>query len=232
MFIGSIVLAAIALGLTYLWLPLALLVLPVWIWLFAFFRDPERPIPTEPHVMVSPADGTVSDITPLSHVDLLGEPAVRVGIFLSVFDVHMNRAPCDARVTAIKYQPGKFINALHHSQASEQNESNTLVLCDVADGQPLAMVKQIVGAIARRIVCTAHVGDMLHRGQRIGMMKFGSRTELFIPTRLKPEVKVAVGQKVHGALDIIAVLHNPASMTATSTAGSTSGQPALPKESQ
>ncbi|MGE5611410.1 MAG: phosphatidylserine decarboxylase [Bacillota bacterium] len=230
MMIGSIVLGAIALGLAYVWLPLAVLVLPVWIWLFAFFRDPERPVPTEPRIMVSPADGTVSDVTPLSHVQLLGEPAVRIGIFLSVFDVHINRAPCDGRVTTIKYQPGRFINALHHQQASEQNECNTLVLCDVADGQPLAMVKQIVGAIARRIVCTASVGDLLQRGQRIGMMKFGSRTELFIPTRLNPEVKVAVGQKVRGALDVIAVLHSPAPTTATPTAESACGQPALPKE--
>ena len=189
-----------------LWLlqPLsALLVLPVWIWLIAFFRDPERPIPLDPHLYVSPADGVVSDITPIEHDDLIGGPAMRVGIFLSVFNVHVNRSPCEGTVLKTVYKQGKFINAMHHASASSDNESNTIVIGD-ANGTPIAVVKQIVGLIARRIVCTAYDGAVLTRGQRIGMIKFGSRTELTIPSSLQPIVKVSVGQKVRGAIDVIA----------------------------
>jgi phosphatidylserine decarboxylase len=181
-----------------------LILLPLWIWLIAFFRDPQRTVPAGPNLMVSPADGTVSDITELPDHALLGGPAVRVGIFLSVFSVHVNRAPCDGVVTDIRFQPGKFINAMNHSQASEQNQSNTLVISDPAGGKPVAVVRQIVGLIARRIVCEPGVGSAVTRGQRIGMIKFGSRTELIIPKSLNPQVRVAVGQKVRGAADLIA----------------------------
>jgi phosphatidylserine decarboxylase len=209
MLVGSIVLAAIALLLWNAWPPLVVLVVPVWIWLIAFFRDPERAIPSQPNLMVSPADGKVTDIIELPHVELLGGPAVRVGIFLSVFNVHVNRSPCDGTVTAVKYQRGKFINAMNSDHASEQNESNTLVISDPANRQPVAVVKQIVGLIARRIVCTAAVGDTLQRGQRFGMIKFGSRTELYIAKSLQPQVHVSIGQTVRGAIDVIAVLGNP-----------------------
>ena len=210
MSVGSIVLAAIAVLLWKAWPPLVILIAPVWIWLFAFFRDPDRPIPFQPNVMVSPADGKVTDIVELPHVELLGGPGVRVGIFLSVFNVHVNRSPCDGKVTAVNYQRGKFINAMNYDHASEQNESNTLAIADPVHGQPIAVVKQIVGLIARRIVCTAAPGDALQRGQRIGMIKFGSRTELYIAKSLAPQVQVALGQKVRGAIDVIAVLGKPA----------------------
>src|SRR4051812_9043728 len=115
MLIGSIVLLAVAgtLGWFNHWL--ALIVLPVLIWLFAFFRDPNRPVPTDQHIMVSPADGAVSDITEIAHDELLGGPCVRVGIFLSVFNVHINRSPCDGRVVHVDYKKGKFINAMKHN---------------------------------------------------------------------------------------------------------------------
>ena len=210
MLIGSIVLvaAAVVLGWSFWW-PISLLLLPVLIWLFAFFRDPERPIPAEQHIMVSPADGTVSDITDLPHYDLLGGPAVRVGIFLSVFNVHINRSPCDGKVIKVEYKKGKFINAMSHDKASEENESNTVVLAEPATDRPIAVVKQIVGLIARRIIFTAKVGDMLKRGERIGMIKFGSRTELYVPTSLEPQVKVQVGQSVRGGADVIVELGKP-----------------------
>src|SRR5271170_3480709 len=130
MLIGAILLLAIAVGLGWLWRPLALLVLPFLVFLFAFFRDPQRQIPTDNTAVVSPADGTVSDITEIPHDELLGGPAVRIGIFLSVFNVHVNRCPCDGRVTAIEYKAGKFINAMKHDAASDQNESNTIVLAE------------------------------------------------------------------------------------------------------
>lgn len=209
MLIGSLVLAVVAIGLGLAWWPLALIVLPVLIWLFAFFRDPERVIPADQHIMVSPADGKVSDITELPHDDLLGGPCVRVGIFLSVFNVHINRAPCDARVVEVIYKRGKFINAMSHNQASEQNESNTVVLAEPAGDRRVAVVKQIVGLIARRIIFTADKGDSLQRGQRIGMIKFGSRTELYIAAALQPKIQVQVGQTVRGGADIIATLSNP-----------------------
>jgi phosphatidylserine decarboxylase len=204
MLVGSIVLLVLAIGLGWIAHLLSLLVIPVFIWLIAFFRDPNRPIPSEPNVMVSPADGVVSDITEIANDPLLGGPAVRVGIFLSVFNVHINRSPCDAKVLSVTYKKGKFINAMHHNQASDENESNTILLGD-AD-KPIAVVKQIVGLIARRIICDAAVDQKLARGQRIGMIKFGSRTELTIPKWLNPTVRVKVGQKVRGAADVIAQL--------------------------
>ncbi|HSU69183.1 MAG TPA: phosphatidylserine decarboxylase, partial [Tepidisphaeraceae bacterium] len=203
MLIGSVVLAIVAVSLGYFafW-PLALIVIPVLVWLFAFFRDPEREIPADQDVMVSPADGTVSDISELPHDDLIGGPAVRVGIFLSVFNVHINRSPCDGKVLKTEYKKGKFINAMRHQIASDENESNTVVLGDPASGKPVAVVKQIVGLIARRIIFSAEQGQTLRRGERIGMIKFGSRTELTVPKWLEPQVQVKVGQTVRGAADV------------------------------
>ena len=210
MLIGSLVLVAVAVVLGYsIWWPISFIVLPVLIWLFAFFRDPERTLPTDQHAMVSPADGTVSDVMELEHNDLLGGPCVRVGIFLSVFNVHVNRSPCDGRVTKVIYKEGKFINAMSHDAASSDNESNTVVLAEPHGGRPVAVVKQIVGLIARRIICTVKESDVVHRGDRIGMIKFGSRTELYIPKWLEPQVKVTVGQTVRGAADVIATLGQP-----------------------
>lgn len=210
MLIGAVafVLVASALG-WYGWWWLALIFVPVLIFLFAFFRDPERPVTAEQHVMVSPADGKVSDITRVEHDELLGGPALRIGIFLSVFNVHVNRSPCDGKVLSISYKKGKFINAMRHDQASSENESNTVVLGEPTTGRPIAVVKQIVGLIARRIIFTAEKGEQVKRGQRIGMIKFGSRTELSIPMWLDPQVKVEVGQTVRGAADVVATLGQP-----------------------
>ena len=209
MLIGSLLLAVIAWGLGKLYAPLALIVVPVWIWLLAFFRDPNRPLPDEAHTLVSPADGKVSDITEIENDELLGGPAIRVGIFLSVFNVHVNRAPCDGRVVAVQYKKGKFINAMHHGDASAQNESNTIVLAEPNGNRNIVVVKQIVGLIARRIVCTVAPGQTVERGGRIGMIKFGSRTELTIAKWLEPIIKVQIGQNVRGAADVIALLGSP-----------------------
>ena len=209
MLIGSVVLALMAMALGYAWWPLALLALPVLVWLFAFFRDPERAVPTEEHLMVSPADGTVSDVTQIENDPDLGGPAVRIGIFLSVFSVHINRSPCEAKVLDIRYKKGKFINAMSHGRASEENESNTVVLGEPTTGKPIAVVKQIVGLIARRIIFTASKGDVLPRGARMGMIKFGSRTELIIPKWLEPQVQVKEGDAVRGAATVVARLGKP-----------------------
>ena len=209
MLIGTVLLGLVAAGLFMIWRPLSLVVVPFVCFLFAFFRDPERAIPDGEGVMVSPADGMVSDIIEIEQDELLGGPAVRIGIFLSVFNVHVNRAPCDGKVVDIRYKKGKFINALHHTEASAENESNTLVLAD-AEGAPVAVVRQIVGLIARRIVCSVDRGESVERGQRIGMIKFGSRTELYLPKRLEVSVQVKVGQKVRGAADVLAIVKNAA----------------------
>jgi phosphatidylserine decarboxylase len=206
MLIGSLVLIVAAWGLGLVFRPLALIVAPLLVWLFAFFRDPNRLPPVDPNAVVSPADGKVSDVTEVEHDELIGGPAVRVGIFLSVFNVHVNRCPCDGRVTAIEYKAGKFISALKHGAASDQNESNTIVLAEPKGTRTIVVVKQIVGMIARRIVCTVSNGELLERGERIGMIKFGSRTELTIAKWLEPKIQVKIGQSVRGAADVIAVL--------------------------
>ena len=163
--------------------------------------------------MVSPADGKVSDITELDHDELIGGPCVRIGIFLSVFNVHVNRSPCDGRVVQVIYKKGKFINAMSHNRASEENESNTIVMAEPNGDRPIAVVKQIVGLIARRIVFDPQEGEILRRGQRIGMIKFGSRTELYVPQWLEPQMKVQVGQSVRGGADVIVTLGKPIQTT-------------------
>lgn len=209
MLIGSLVLLAVGSALGIWHWPLSLIVLPVLLWLFAFFRDPERVLPAEQHTMVSPADGKVSDITEIPNDPLLGGPSIRVGIFLSVFNVHVNRSPCDGVVVEVVYKRGRFINAMSHSKASDENESNTIILKEPNGERRVAVVKQIVGLIARRIICTVKEADRVDRGQRIGMIKFGSRTELSIPKWLEPQIKVKVGDVVRGAMDVIAVLGKP-----------------------
>jgi phosphatidylserine decarboxylase len=230
MLIGTVAFAVLGVVLGFAgWWYLTIIFVPVLVWLFAFFRDPERVVPAEQHAMVSPADGTVSDVTDVDHDPLLDGPAVRVGIFLSVFNVHINRSPCDGRVVQVVYREGKFLNAIGHARASEQNESNTVVLAEPHGDRKVAVVKQIVGLIARRIIFTAKEGDLLRRGQRIGMIKFGSRTELTIPKWMEPSVRVKVGDRVRGASDVIAVLGRPIH-TDTVEAGDAEAEPLLHRE--
>jgi phosphatidylserine decarboxylase len=224
MVIGTIVLVAIGIGLSYIWRPLGLIVLPVIVWLFAFFRDPQRPITDDCKAMVSPADGLVSDVSDVEACDLVGGgPAVRIGIFLNVFNVHVNRSPCDGVVSNVVYKKGKFINALSHAQASSDNESNTIILLEPGTQDVVCAVKQIVGLIARRIVCTSQPGDVVRRGDRIGMIKFGSRTELYIPKRLAPTVLTKTGVKVRGGVDVLATVNRDISCSAATPGPAPSG---------
>jgi phosphatidylserine decarboxylase len=171
---------------------------PVIILLFTlnFFRDPPRRIPSEPGLMVSPADGTVVEIKDMDEPEFLKVPCTRVAIFLNVFNVHINRSPCEGVVRATKYKPGKFLD-VRHPDCSTLNESNTIHLGDV-------VVKQIAGLIARRIVCEAKPNDKLTRGEKFGMIKFGSRTELYIPKDQVQEIRVKLKDKVKGGETIIA----------------------------
>jgi phosphatidylserine decarboxylase len=214
MLLGSMLLLSLGACLSWVWWPLGILVLPFVWWLFYFFRDPDRAPPDDVNAWVSPADGTVSDIKDVD-LDLLGGPCVRVGIFLSVFNVHVNRSPCDGHVGTTIYNKGKFISALNHDKASSDNESNTFVI-ENAQREPIAVVKQIAGLIARRIVFTPAPFEAIARGQRVGLIKFGSRTELYIPKKFEPEITVKVGDKLQGGGDIIArvplcpgVVHKP-----------------------
>jgi phosphatidylserine decarboxylase len=195
--------AAAAALLAWWYWPLALpplLVLAEIVW---FFRNPRRTIPTDPGLLVAPADGTVVALEELEHDDFVGGPALMIGIFLSVFNVHINRMPSSARVIRIRYRPGKFLNALRAASARE-NEQLALYLQDNQAPYRRMIVRQIAGAIARRIVCWVAPGDELDRGGQFGMIKLGSRTELVIPRDAKLTVRVRIGQKVQAGSTVVA----------------------------
>jgi phosphatidylserine decarboxylase len=175
----------------FLWQPLFWVALIVAGWCASFFRDPPRVIPIEPDLVVSPADGRVSAVVlgiPPADLGLGGATRRRISVFMNVFDCHVNRSPVAGRVTAIAYRPGKFINA-ELDKASEDNERNGIVL-DSAHG-PVGVV-QIAGLVARRIVCFVKEGDALAPGERIGLIRFGSRLDVWLPPSAR--VLVAEGQ--------------------------------------
>ncbi len=167
-----------------------------------FFRNPSRRVPQAPGVWVSPADGTIAEITPLAHDEFVGGPAVRIGIFLSIFNVHLNRSPAAARVIALRYSPGEFLNALR-PESAVRNENMWIGLEEAAPPHRRFVVRQISGAIARRIVCELRPGEVVPRGHVFGMIKLGSRTELIVPKEPGLEVKVRVGQKVKAGETIV-----------------------------
>jgi phosphatidylserine decarboxylase len=180
--------------------PLVFAVLTAW-----FFRDPHRVIPTGPGILVSPADGVVADIEEVHEPDWIGGPALRVGIFLSPLNVHVNRVPAACTVGHRAYRAGKFL-AAYDRRAVEENESCALGLsCAAPGGKPplRIVVRQVVGAAARRIVCPPKPGDRFEAGQRYGMIKFGSRTELWVPVTAGFVCRVKVGDKVVGGETII-----------------------------
>lgn len=163
-----------------------------------FFRDPVRDIPQDPGAVVSPADGTVVAIEDLEETEHYEGACRRISIFLSVFNVHVNRAPYDAQTAQVLYKEGRYINAMS-AESSKVNESNAIWL-NAAEG-PMT-VRQVSGAVARRIVCLPTPGETLTRGQKIGMIKFGSRTELYLPPGT--EVTVNLKDKVKGGATIVA----------------------------
>jgi phosphatidylserine decarboxylase len=164
----------------------------------AFFRDPERRIPTEEGVVVSPADGKVVSIADVSGDSRFSETATRVSIFLSPLDVHINRLPVAGKVDDVRYQSGKFL-AAYKETASERNEQNALRIVD-ENGRAFGVV-QIAGAVARRIVCWVRPGDRLGRGARFGLIMFGSRTDIYLPNGLNLEIRE--GQRVKGGETIL-----------------------------
>lgn len=180
-------------------------VVVLWLAGVAFFRDPIRRIAQdlEPGAMLSPADGTVRSVLQVDHHEATGGPAVVIRIFLSVLNVHINRSPADGEVMDLVYKPGQFLDA-RKEQSAKVNESNLLVL-QLDSGERLG-VRQISGAIARRIVCPLSKGQRLARGQRYGMIKFGSTTELILPRPEEVQVRAQPGDKVRAGLDVLAIL--------------------------
>ena len=182
------------------------LVLPVVTWALVvwFFRDPQRKIPPQVGLFVSPADGRITDVTPLGTDGPLGREGVQVGIFMNVFDVHVNRSPCEGRVEKVEHRDGAFLDA-RDPGASQRNESTTITMTHRHGDQEYPVVmRQIAGLIARRIVTDLTVGQSIGRGERIGMIKFGSRVELLLPRELAGEVRVVVGERVKGGQTILA----------------------------
>jgi phosphatidylserine decarboxylase len=168
---------------------------------FYFFRDPERKVPNEANIVVAPADGTIIEITEVKEESYIKEDSVKIAIFLSVFNVHINRAPLSGKVEWVSYKPGKFLVA-SEPDASKLNESNDI---GINTGSFKTLVRQVSGILARRIVCAIKVSDTVKIGERIGMIKFGSRTELYLPKNKVVDIRVKIGDKVKGAQTIMAV---------------------------
>jgi phosphatidylserine decarboxylase len=166
----------------------------------AFFRDPDRAVPADPKDVVAAADGTVTEIVEIEETEFLKTKTRRIGIFLSVFDVHTNRAPIDGRVVYRQHHEGLCLDA-RRRDCSEKNEAMTWAF---QNSQVSVVVRQLTGAIARRIVGWSNVGDELRKGERFGMIRFGSRTEVYIP--LSATVLSKVGDRVAGGSTIIARL--------------------------
>jgi phosphatidylserine decarboxylase len=194
---GAVMLAAAAL-VAWLtnpaWAILPVLLAAFFLW---FFRDPERVIPSDVGAVVSPADGKVTEV---AIVRLDGTGYTRISIFLNVFNVHVNRSPIAGVIRRVRYQEGRFLNAMDPACA-ECNEQNTVTVA--ADGQQIVF-KQIAGLLARRIVFTKEMGDKVERGERVGLIKFGSRTDVFLPAAA--EVCVKAGDHVKGGSSILAML--------------------------
>lgn len=191
--LSVVALGAVTAAAVWLWPPAAVVPVGLLVLAVAFFRDPDRTPPEGDDLMVSPADGRVADIEEVREEEFLATDAVRVGVFMSLFNVHVNRAPVDGRVVYRGYRPGKFHNAM--SPAAARENECSLVGLELQDGTRV-LVKQIAGVVARRIVTDCEVGAELRRGARFGMVKFGSRLEVYVPKSADMELCVAVGDAV------------------------------------
>ncbi|WP_424965578.1 phosphatidylserine decarboxylase [Dinoroseobacter sp. S375] len=199
--------AAVALALFLLWEPLGWIGVGATVWCYYFFRDPERVTPTRPGLVISPADGVVSLIEPAvppAELGMADTPLTRVSVFMNVFNCHVNRAPVPGTVKAVAYRPGKFLNA-SLDKASEDNERNSLCL-EMADGREVAVV-QIAGLVARRIVSFVTGGEALATGDRFGLIRFGSRVDVYLPEGVEPSVMV--GQTMVAGETVLADLGAP-----------------------
>ncbi len=196
--------AAVTLVLFLIWEPLGWIGAGLTVWCYYFFRDPERVTPQRPGLVVSPADGIVSLIEPAvppAELGMADTPLTRVSVFMSVFNCHVNRMPVAGEIFAVAYRPGKFFNA-SLDKASKDNERNSLAI-RVADGREVAVV-QIAGLVARRIVCFVKPGARLATGERFGLIRFGSRLDVYLPPGVEP--LVSLGQTMVAGETVIAEL--------------------------
>ena len=196
--VGLLVAAALLFWLTS-W-PLALVPVLLAAFFLWFFRDPERTIPAGPGLVVSPGDGLVTETIRLETPQ---GPRQRISIFLSVFDVHVNRSPIGGTISEIRYQKGKYLNAMNPASA-DQNEQNIVTVRGEGPNAPEVVFKQIAGLLARRIVFVPKVGDTIARGERVGLIKFGSRVDVVLPA--DAELRVKVGERVKGGASVLATL--------------------------
>ncbi|MCK0069808.1 phosphatidylserine decarboxylase [Kordiimonas laminariae] len=191
-----------SIGLFFLAEPLGWVGLVLTAWCVYFFRDPERVIPDEQGVLISPADGTVSAVveaTPPAELGMGSEPRTRISVFLSVFNVHVNRVPAKGKITGLAYVPGKYLNAAA-AEASEENERQ-LVRMTTEEGHDIAFA-QVAGLVARKILCDLEVDQEVERGDRFGLIRFGSRTDIYLDKG--QEAMVKVGQTMIGGETVIA----------------------------
>ncbi len=177
------------------WIVIGIVLVCLAAFVFYFFRDPERVIPGEPGAVVSPADGRVVVVT---DEDYAGRPGKRISIFLAIWNVHVNRSPAAGTILKMDYRPGKFLAAMM-ARASAENEQNVISL-STASGE--MVFKQIAGLIARRVVCWKKPGDVIGRGERIGLVRFGSRVDLWVSD--DAEILVALGDHVKGGSSVLA----------------------------
>ena len=197
--------ATITLVLFLLWEPLGWVGVGLTVWVYYFFRDPERVVPNDDGIMVSPADGIVSLLEPAvppMELELGSEPMTRVSVFMSVFNCHVNRIPTAGRITTVAYHHGKFLNA-SLDKASEQNERNGITV-ELSDERQYGVV-QIAGLVARRIMCWSKEGSDIQRGERFGLIRFGSRLDIYLPSGAEPTVQI--GQTMIAGETIIARLN-------------------------
>jgi phosphatidylserine decarboxylase len=199
---GGLALAGLIVSAVLAWWPLALLFAATLVFIVAFFRDPERRVPADPGALVAPADGRVTEVTEAEEPRFLKGRAHKIGIFMSLASVHVNRAPCAGRVEAVDHQPGLFLDA-RDPASSAQNEAAALAIAEVEGRGTRVLVRQVAGVLARRIICDAAVGDVLSRGQRIGMIKFGSRVEVYVPVEGGFEVLVLPGARVRAGETVL-----------------------------
>ncbi len=197
------ILGFVAAGGAWLSWPLAIPPLLLWIWVISFFRDPVRRRSYEPGDLCAPADGTVTAVSEIADYAPLGGPAVRISIFLSLLNVHINRAPCSGTVRCLSHRRGEYLDA-RRRESGTRNESNTLLIDPDPPLPGPVEVRQVAGRLARRIVCHARANQHLPIGVRFGLIKFGSRTELTLPRRVGTNIKVRVGDKVRAGLTIVA----------------------------
>jgi phosphatidylserine decarboxylase len=198
----AIAIALTAVNIILFWI-VELVLAFVLIWMLSFFRDPKRNVPADEKLLLSPADGTISDIEEVDEPHFIGGRAKRIGIFLSIFNVHINRTPCRVRVENVTYRKGVFLNAMN-PQSSKVNESNDIAMTRLSQPSEKLLVRQISGAIARRIVCDAEKGQEFSGGRIFGMIKFGSRTELYLPAETSAKILVKKGDKVKAGITVLA----------------------------